>query len=607
MATWLRRLRWITRVGALLALVGAVVEFGFGLEARTLEFVHALEVAVAGLYTLTALAHLAGAPDRLRFLRDNWLDAVLLAVLAIALVVELGFGDSSFLRGTFVIGVQVSIVVRMLIGFARTQERFASLRLRPAALLTASFIGLILLGAGALMMPRCRPPDVRAWTFVEALFTSTSAVCVTGLSVRDVGSELSLRGQAVLLCLIQIGGLGLVTIGTAITVLERKRPSLRFVAFAADAVGVQAFRQLRRFLVYTLSITLLLELTGAAVLANARRGVGETWFDHAWWALFHSVSAFCNAGFGLHADSLSSTVATPTVPYTVAALVVIGGLGFPVLIDLLRFQVGTLRWFGRLRHRMRQVARVRWMTRKWGVLPWLRSPAHALQLPRPSHLELNSKLVLMSSAILIVGGALLFYLAEREGTLRDLSAAACLREALFHSISTRTAGFNTLDLFAFSLPALLLTILLMTIGASAVSTGGGIKTATVATVFLTVRARMRDRDDVEVFGRSLPTRVVNASISIVALYLVAAVSFTAVLSVTHPHIAFLDLWFETVSALSTVGLTHGATAQLDSTGRLVLALAMLFGRVGPLVIVWSFVARGRRLRYTYPEEDVVVS
>jgi len=607
MQRWLRTLRWLTRIGAMIALGGVIVEFGFGLAERTLEIVHAIELAVVGMFTINALAHLLGARKRLQFLRENWLDAALLGVLAVDLGLVLAGEESSALTRTYFVGAQVLIVARMLVSLARTQERLLSPRLRPAPLLFLSFLFLIVIGSAALMLPRCRAEGATPLSLLEAVFTATSAVCVTGLSVRDIGTELSFRGQVVLLVLIQIGGLGLVTIGTAITVIERSTPNLRFVAFASDLVGVRGFGALRRFLVYTLLLTFAIELAGAALLIGALPAHGQPLGDRIWWGVFHSVSAFCNAGFGLSAQSIVPWSHTPLVPMTIAALVVLGGLGYPVLIDLLRFEVLSTRPCQVARTRLRRFALVRWLAIGRAPLTWLRSPASALQLPPTSRLQVNTKLVLITSAILLFAGALLFYLAERRGALAGSTGADSLVQALFHSAVSRTAGFNALDLNLLGLPALLLTIVLMAIGATAVSTGGGMKTGTIAVLFLTVRAMMRDRDRVEVFGRSLPARIVNAAISVVALYMIAALGVTTILAATQTGIDFVDLLFESVSALSTVGLSHGVTSRLDDTGRMVIAAAMLLGRLGPLAVVWTFLARSKPLHYRYPEEDVVIS
>ncbi|MBK8180491.1 MAG: hypothetical protein IPK67_16680 [Planctomycetes bacterium] len=607
MERWLTRMRWATRVGALCALAGLIVEFGFGLEPRLLRLTRAVEYGVVLLFAAASLTHFLLSRERLRLVRENWLDAILLAGIAAGFGgIAIGDSGDALERGS-ILALQGLIVLRMLIGFARTQERFAGPRLRPALLLLLTFLALILAGAAGLMMPRCRAPGAAPLSFLDALFTSTSAVCVTGLSVRDIGSVLSLRGQAVLLCLIQIGGLGLVTIGTALTVIERSRPKLSLMSMAGNLLGQPSQAGLRRFLGYTLGLTLLFELLGAAVLYGALPADLPGVEQRLWWGLFHSVSAFCNAGFGLSSQSLIPWAASPLILMTLASLIVLGGLGFPVLMDLLRFQWSSLRLVLLARARMRSLPRARWMRRKWGFLPWFQWPASALGLPRPSHLELNTKIVLAINALLIAGGALLFFLSERSSALLGLDAAQSAVHSLFQSITARTAGFNSLDLELLALPSLLLLLGLMAVGASSVSTGGGVKTGTVAVVLLTIRAMLRDRDDVEAFGRSIPRRIVNTSIAVAALYAMAVALVTTILAATQEGIQFIDLLFESVSALSTVGLSHGVTPRLDATGRIVIAVAMLLGRLGPLAVVWTFLARREPLNYRYPEEEVVIS
>ena len=613
MDRWQRGIRWATRAGALCALIAMVAEFGFGLDADVRLLAHRVEYAVVILFAAQGAMLVAGAQHRVRALRDNWLDVLLVLGVAVSVGGALAGRGGDALERASVAGVQGLIVARMLLGIAHVQESLAGPRLRPALLLLSSFVALIVVGAAALSMPRCRAEGVAPLSLLDALFTSTSAVCVTGLSVRDVGTELSWRGQAVLLALIQLGGLGLVTIGTAITVIERSRPKLSLMAMAGDVLGQPSQERLRRFLRYTIAITLTVEFVGAAMLFAALPREGLEVGERAWWAVFHAVSAFCNAGFGLSAQSLVPWAGLPAIPIVIAALIVIGGLGFPVLIDLLRFEISTVRIAQLARTRFQALPFVRLAARKWEFLAFLRAPPSALGLPRASHLELNTKVVLVANAILIVVGALLFYLSEREGVLAGApggqrgTVASAVVDSFFQSVTARTAGFNSVDLGPLAVPTLLLLLFLMAIGASSASTGGGIKTGTAAVVVQTVRAMIRDKPEVEAFGRTIPVRVVNTAVAVVALYATAVAVCTTVLAVTQREIPFLDLLFESVSALSTVGLTHGVTTRLDEFGRVVIALAMLFGRLGPLVIVWTLLARRQRLRYRYPEEDVLIS
>jgi trk system potassium uptake protein TrkH len=386
-----------------------------------------------------------------------------------------------------------------------------------------------------------------------------------------------MRGQAVILGLIQVGGLGIVTIAMFITFLQRRRLELREMMLVRDMLNVQALGSLGRFLGYLLAITLVAELTGAAVLYHAT--------GKAWWSVFHSVSAFCNAGFGLDRDNLVTYARMPQIVLTVAGLVVVGGIGFPVLLDLLSFELQSLPFVRRMRGSLRGGAEER----------------------PPSRLSLHTKLALAATALLIVGGAALFHVSEAKGSLAAMTPPEQMMTSLFQSVTTRTAGFNTVDVTALKDPTLLLFLVLMLIGASPVSTGGGMKTTTAAVLLLTVMAMIRNREPVEAFGRTVPRRIVNAAVAIVSMYVVATLLVTTVLLATQPEGRFLTLLFESVSALCTVGLSAGVTSTLDDTGRLVICAAMLVGRVGPLAILWSFLSRPPGLQYEYPEEPVIVS
>jgi Trk-type K+ transport system membrane component len=305
------------------------------------------------------------------------------------------------------------------------------------------------------------------------------------------------------------------------------------------------------------------------------------------------VSAFCNAGFGLSPDNLVPWADEPWILLTLSALIVVGGLGFAVHMDLLAmrpFSAETLRWL-----RWRMTESVWW--------PW---PNRMLETPVQPRLSLNSRLVLATSGILVGLGTVLFFAAEATNGLDDASGADKLVGSLFHSVTARTAGFNALDVTRLEMPTQLLLIVLMAIGASPLSTGGGMRTTTIAVAFLSVRAMVRGRDSVEAFGRSIARPVVYACISIVAMYSVALTVLTSALLATQ-DLPFSHLLFESVSALSTVGLSMGVTSQLDDTGRWIVALGMIMGRVGPLAVLWSFVSRSRPLHYRYPEEQVVVA
>ena len=565
-----------------MALVSLVLDFGFDLSPAVRGVLHALDGVLVALLLVDAFSRFAGASDRRAWLRTHWIEALILPFLAVEVVTLTAVSGGTAPLRIYVIAVQTYLILRLLLDAARANERLLA-RINPAFIPLGGFLLLIAAGTALLLVPAARAPGAPALTFMDALFTSTSASCVTGLSVRDVGSELSFRGQLVLLGLIQLGGLGPVTLALFLTFLEVRRLRVREATLLRDLMSAPMLGDVGLFLRRTVAITLSIELAGAGVLWLGREAGGEGPLQRAWWAVFHSVSAFCNAGFGLHSNSLSGQVGSPVVCLTVAALVVAGGLGFPVLIEVLR-AAGSL---------------FRAPLRPRGLLAADSGP--------PFRFSLQTKLVLAATGVLLVGGAVLFYAAERNSALAPLDFRDALVASVFQSAMPRTAGFNSLDIGRFAMPTLLLFIVLMAIGAAPASTGGGIKVTAVAVQWLTALAVIRNRPVAEAFHRRVPQGAVQAAVTIAFLYGIVAVLVVAGLAFTQRGIPFLDVLFESISALSTVGLSTGVTPKFDSTGRLILCVAMLAGRIGPLAVVWTVVFRSAPLRYEYPEEPVTVS
>lgn len=581
--------RTALRIATAAAVACLLLEFGFPVEESTLRWMRAGELAVVGAHGVHAGAALLRAPDRWRFLRERWIEGVLVVLIGVDIMLALAFERSELITSSWFLGIQLYLVARVLLGLWHAHAWFARFRVRPAVLLFGGYACLALIGALALLMPLVRAPGAEPWSFSDALFTSASAVSVTGLSVRDVGADLSFRGQIVLLTLIQIGGLGLVTLVCGAGLVQRGLTSVREIHYVTQALGISAPGRLRRFLAFTFVLTFASELCGAAWLWTRVGDFDLGAHDPVWWSVFHAVSAFCNAGFGLSPQSLASFADRPDVLLPVATLIVVGGLGYGVWIELfdqrpLSFE--TWRW-------------IRWrLSEAW----WWPFRHSVFETPVRPPISLNSRLVLASTGVLLVAGTVLLFLAERG---RDGVGGSWL-SALFHSASARTAGFQSMDLAELAGHTLFFLMILMVIGASPLSTGGGVRTTTLAIALLAVRAMARGRDRAEAFGRSLAGSVVHACISITVMYLIGLTVVTAALLWTQSGLDLEKALFESISALSTVGWTLGVTPELDTTGRLILCAAMIAGRIGPLAVLWTFVARAEPLRYRYPEEPVVI-
>lgn len=574
---------WLRRPAAVAAAATLVFAFGFPAERGANPIARGVELGVVLIFLLDLAASGMLAADVWR--RERVQRALLLGGVAVVAAGSLAgmLGRSELGAAILLSGAQVFLLARLLRWLVRSTGWLLTARIRPTWIMIGAYLALIGLGTLLLALPGARAEGVRAWRVSDAFFTSTSAACVTGLAVRDVGSELSWAGQVVLLALIQVGGLGPVTLMMFAGLMARRGLNMRQALALREMLSVDFVGDLRRFMAFVLASTAVIELLGAALLFVACP-LELRLFERAWWALFHSVSAFCNAGFGLHADSLVALRGNTAVCIPVMALIVLGGVGFPVLLNLASVRLSDATWYRRRLARHGQAA----------ARP-------------PTRLSLQSKLAVTMTAILLVAGTLVFFWREADGVLASESPATAWLISAFQSVAPRTAGFNSIDLAELRRDTQLMILGLMVIGAAPVSTGGGVRVVAVAVVVLTVRALARGSEHVSAFRRTIPRSVIGLSVTIVALYLAVLGIGVAVLIQTQPALPFGALLFEAVSALSTVGLTLGATTAVDDIGRAVLCGLMFIGRIGPLALLWSFVSRAAVLRYQYPEENVVVS
>ncbi|OHB33083.1 MAG: potassium transporter [Desulfuromonadaceae bacterium GWC2_58_13] len=443
----------------------------------------------------------------------------------------------------------------------------------PGMLLLIYYLGAILLGACALSLPAAAVGE--PLTFIDALFTSTSAQCVTGLAVVDTGTRLSLFGQLVLLLLIQTGGLGITTFSVYLFFYLHIGVGTRGRWIIHDTLLHTPVDSVRDLVRGVILMTLVIEGIGALLLSISfvpRLGWGPGLYS----ASFHSISAFCNAGFSLFPDSLVGFRDDPLVNLTIMLLIVFGGIGFLVLRELKDLI------FNRRRQRRR--------------------------------LSLHSKMVLLTSAILILGGALVIALMESTVSLRNSSAGEVFWISLFQSVSARTAGFNTIDLSRFEVPTLFLLMFLMFIGASPGSCGGGIKTTSLAIFIAIMLSRLRGNAHTNLFRRTIPEEVTSKTLTLVMLALLfMAAAIFALLAVQLQGIGlgesgndFMGYTFEAVSAFATVGLSVGATVKLVPLGKLIVIMLMFVGRVGLLTVAFAFIKRSSADAVQYGEESLMI-
>ncbi|MFJ3975510.1 TrkH family potassium uptake protein [Streptomyces sp. NPDC090021] len=440
----------------------------------------------------------------------------------------------------------------------------------PARTVVSAFALVIAIGTVLLMLP-VSSQDGSATSLVTALFTSTSAVCVTGLVVVDTATHWSGFGEGVILALIQVGGFGIMALASLLALLVSGKLRLRMQLTAAAETKSLGIGDVRRVLLGVAGCTLIVELAVGAFLAlRLRFGYGRSITEAAYSGLFHAVSAFNNAGFGLHGDSLTPYAQDPWVTLPIAVAVILGGLGFPVLLELLR-------------HRTRR--------RTTGRRNW----------------SLHTRLTLLTSAALLFIGTVLTSLLEwtNPGTLGAFDWDEKLLNGFFYSAMSRTAGFNAIDMGALNAATLLLTCALMFIGGGSAGTAGGIKVTTFAVLAAAMLAEVRGEPNSTVMGRRLAPHVLRQALTVALLAIGLVIAATlALLTVTKA--SFEAVLFEAVSAFATVGLSTGITADVPVSGQLILILLMFVGRLGPITLVSSLALRERTRRYQLPEERPVI-
>jgi len=579
-----RPTRWLLLGLGLLAGVSLIIEFGFAVEERTVQALEWLDTAIAVLFGIELLADLV--LSRFRSLRNRWYEYVLLLLFLLAIGALHWLAPATFLRETltelhlrsvarlYLILIQVFILVGTTIQFLRGQERLLSASIHPGRLFVGGFAALVLGGTLLLLLPRASADPEHPISLSDAFFTSTSAVCVTGLTVRDSGTDFSTFGQLIILGLFQVGGLGIITFVGFVSVVSGKGFSVPQMVALREIVNAPTLGGVRRQILVLIGTAVAIETLGAVILFQSGAFAGDSWVERMHWSVFHSVSAFCNAGFALSSDSVVAYRSDTVVNLCLIGLIVVGGLGAPVVGDV----AGRLTW------RFRRDSSRR--TRK--------------------RVSAQTKISLIVTFGLIVAGFAGFLLLQMPAAEATTSLKERTLVAFFQSVTTRTAGFNSVDIGSLQDTTLLMMVGLMVVGASPVSTGGGVKTVAFGLLLLTMRSMMTGRK-VEAFGRSIPDRVVRASISIFLLYLFVAGLVVFLLSLTDPGVLLMGRLFETVSALSTVGLSTGITPDLSAGGKLILCATMFAGRIGPLTLAMTIFRSSRReAQYDLPEESMVL-
>jgi trk system potassium uptake protein TrkH len=435
-------------------------------------------------------------------------------------------------------------------------------KLNPPRVLALGFASLILFGGILLNLP-IATQNGQSIGFINALFTSASAVCVTGLVVVNTGEFWSFFGQIIIILLIQMGGLGFMTMATIGALIIGKKITLKERLIIKEQLNQETMSGLVKLTKYVILSTFAIEFIGALLLSTRFIPI-YGWSKGTYFSIFHAISAFCNAGFDLTGDSIAPFVGDFTINMTISALIILGGLGFTVYIDISRQR--SFRKF-----------------------------------------HLHTKIVLTITGLLLVIGMVVFLLIEYNNpfTLRTLSTSEKLISSFFQSVVPRTAGFYSVNLAGLYDTTVFFMIILMFIGGSPGSTGGGIKTTTFGTLMLTTISVIKGEKDVVAYRKRISNDIINRSLAIATIGIIMVIGVSFVLTVTESA-TFLDVLFETTSAFATVGLTRGITPNLTDFGKIVLTLTMYAGRVGPLTMAFAFAKQNAKKGYTYSDGNIMV-
>lgn len=481
-------------------------------------------------------------------------------------------------------GIQMLSFLLFFLELSRMEINLLIKVLNPAQLFMVSFAIIIFTGAMLLMMPMSTTIPIE---FTDALFTSTSAVCVTGLTVVDTATRYTFLGKFVIMALIQIGGIGVMTITSFFGIFFKEKSSLREQSMLRDYLSEESFDAILKTLMKVVLITLLIEAIGATfVYLSLEKNALGSMSDNLKFSIFHSISAFCNAGFSTLTDNLYDVrIRTNySVHFWIANLIVIGGIGFPVLLNLYQYCKSQVKWlFEYFRNRKSYVHHVNMIT-------------------------LNSKIVILATLLLLVFGTLSFLFFEANHTQLGMDLKSRLAVSYFQSVTPRTAGFNNYSMSALAMPSILIIIFLMWIGASPVSTGGGIKTSTFALAILNAFRIMKGKNHIEIHRYEIHEYSVNKAFAIITISIFTIVLGAFGIYIFDGKFGMIKIIFECFSAFGTVGLSLDLTSKLSDPSKYILILLMYFGRMGSITLLLSLVkAYGNSTLYRYPKENIIIT
>ncbi len=566
-----------------LAIATTVYYHGFVHEQDTLDFLLSVNNIFFGVFILNYIVKLFIEIDRKAFLKQTWLEAALLLLVlynAISLYIFkvpvvgkiFDYLEIDPLSPRYAFFIQFFLILLVAIETIKSTRNFGKLPIKPGGLFVLSFLFLIFVGTGLFSLPAITTGG-ESMRFIDALFTAASASCVTGLIVVDTATFFNFKGHVLLLFLIQIGGLGIISFATFFATFYKKGVGVKH-QFAIQKIFDSetlsgSYGLLRKVFIYTISIEALSAfviymLWGDYHFANG----GKIFFS-----IFHAISAFCNAGFSLFTDNLMEAGISNKyiLHFAFAVIIFFGSLGFPAMRDM--FEVKNLR------------ERLSMPWRKW---------------------KLSTQIAFYSSVTLVLFGGILFYFLEKDGVLKGLHLFPAVVTAIFQSVVTRTAGFNTVDIGALGVPMLIIIIFLMFVGASSGSTGGGIKTSTFVVIFAAMWGIIRGKKLISFGRRTISHNLIYKAFAIFVFSATFIFLSTFILALIEPQIPIMNILFEEVSAFATVGLSTGITTQLSDASKVILIISMFVGRVGILTLAFALSSEVGTNAYKYPNSHIMI-
>lgn len=567
-------------LSAILGVASIVLEYGFLVDKSEARYLHIISISVVTVFIIYQFLQLYIAKSRSTYLKVHKVEFAIIAFLVVEFVLlqfnlsiiqRIGeafhIKDLTFL---YIVFAQIYIIVGLVLSGLRYNIKVLQSKIHPSRIFVLSFMLTILAGTFLLMLPAS---TVRgSISFVDALFTSTSAVCVTGLAAVDTATYFTRFGQIVIMALFQIGGLGLMTFTTFFALFLSGGIGIRERIFLHDLLDEENIGAITRVLAYLLVTTFVIELIGAAILFQSIYTKFSSPYEAAFNSVFHSISAFCNAGFSIFSLNLMDPMVKNNYLFTttISLLIILGGLGFPTILGL--FKSANLTGFFK-----------------------------KVQIKVP----LQSKMIIWGTLALIVFGAVITYLLEYNNALKGLSEFGKWQSAYFQSVTARTAGFNTFDFGIIHTSTSILYFFLMFVGASPGGTGGGIKTTTFIIIIASVWSIVREQKQVRIGNRSISNDVVTKALLKLFLTIFIITAGIFVLSISEGK-SLLDLSFEAFSAFGTVGLSRGITGSLTSVGKLTIVLLMFIGRIGPLAFIYSIIRTQEKFAYDLPGENISI-